>query len=332
MGAGRRAWHNERAVSPRKPWPAPALLDGAMGTELERRGARMDAPLWSAHALVEAPELVRAIHLDYLRAGAQVITTNTFRTHARNLAAGGRAHEAAALTRLAVTLALEAREAFAREDPQAARAARIAGSISPLEDCFRPADSPGCQAEPEHQAMAATLAAAGCDLLLVETMGRVDEATAAARAAQGLGCPVWLGAVCRADGRMLAGESLAALVAGLDGLAVQALLVNCTELGDLPAAIPALVTAAGATDMLLGTYPHTGRRDPEQGFVTHASTCEAFAAAAARWARAAPLRLIGSCCGSTPAWTAALGRALYAEPGAREAAREALAAVVPRRA
>ncbi|WAS97132.1 homocysteine S-methyltransferase family protein [Nannocystis punicea] len=314
-----------------RPWPAPALLDGAMGTELERRGARMDVPLWSAHALIEAPEVVRQVHLDYLRAGAQVITTDTFRTHARNLAAGGRAHEAAALTRLAVTLAREAREQFAAEDAEVAKGARIAGSMSPLEDCFRPADSPGSRAGPEHREMAETLAAAGCDLLLVETMGRVDEAVAAVQAGQGLGLPVWLAVVCREDGRMLAGESLEQLVAGLRGLELQALLVNCTELKFLPAAIPALVAAAGATDMLLGTYPHTGHAEPGR-FVTHAVTAEAFAGEVAALARAAGLQLVGSCCGSTPGWTAALGRELYQGTGEREAARAALAAAVPRRA
>ncbi|MDC0715924.1 homocysteine S-methyltransferase family protein [Nannocystis bainbridge] len=313
-----------------KPWPTPALLDGAMGTELERRGARMDAPLWSAHALIEAPEVVRQVHLDYLRAGAQVITTNTFRTHARNLAAGGRAHEAEALTRRAVTLAREAREQFAAEDPTGASAARIAGSVSPLEDCFRPAESPGSHAGPEHRVMAETLAAAGCDLLLVETMGRIDEAVAAVAAGQGLGLPVWLAVVCRADGRLLAGESLEALVAGLRGLAVQALLINCTELTYLPAAIPALVAAAGASDMLLGTYPHTGRAEPGR-FVTHAVPAAAFATEVAALARDAGLHLVGSCCGSTPAWTEALGDALYAGAGERAAARASLAAAVPLR-
>ncbi|MDC0666852.1 homocysteine S-methyltransferase family protein [Nannocystis radixulma] len=314
-----------------RPWPAPALLDGAMGTELERRGARMDAPLWSAHALVEAPEVVRAIHLDYLRAGAQVITTNTFRTHARNLAAGGRAHEAAALTELAVRLAREARDQFAADDAAAAAEVRIAGSISPLEDCFRPQDSPGVQSGPEHRAMAETLAAAGCDLLLVETMGRVDEAVTAVSAAARLGLPVWLAVVCRGDGRMLAGESLAELVAALRGLAVQALLVNCTDLAYLAAAIPALAGAAGQTDMLLGTYPHTGRAEAG-GFVTHAVTAEVFAAEVARLARTTRLQLVGSCCGSTPAWTAALAEALYREKGSCAGARAALASLVPRRA
>lgn len=306
---------------------APILLDGATGTELARRGLRMDAPLWSAHALIEAPEAVEAIHLDYLRAGAQVITTNTFRTHARDLAAGGRAAEAGLLTARAVALARSACAAHRREAPDAV--ARVAGSMSPIVDCFRPQDSPGAAAEPEHRAMAEDLVAAGCELLLIETMSRVDEAVAALRAAQGLGVPVWLAVVCRADGRLLAGEALAELVAAARGLSLQALLIGCTELGSLAAAIPALVAAAGP-DLALGTYPHTGRQEAG-GFVTHAVEIEAFADAAAGWAARAGLAVVGSCCGSTPAWTAALRRRLYPDAAREAEARARLTAWVPAR-
>ncbi len=308
----------------------PVLLDGAMGTELARRGARMDAPLWSAHALVEAPGLVREIHRDYLRAGAQVLTTNTFRTHARNLAAGGLEARADELTALAVRLAIEARADVAAACPAAAEA-RIAGSISPLEDCFRPGDSPGSRAGPEHRRMAEALAGAGCDVLLIETMGRVDEAVAAVTAAQGLGLPVWLAVVCRADGRLLGGEPLAALVDALRGLSLGALLVNCTELAHLRAAVPALVSATAALDLALGTYPHTGRATAA-GFEEHAVEAPVFAAVVAEWARKARLSLVGSCCGSTPAWTAALAAELYQRPGSREDAWATLSALAPRRA
>lgn len=309
------------------------LLDGAMGTELERRGARMDAPLWSAHALLDDPVLVREIHLDYLRAGAQVITTNTFRTHARNLAAGGQHARARELTRMAVWLAQEARDAHAAADPQAGAAVRIAGSLSPLEDCFRPADSPGSDAGPEHRRMAEDLTESGCDVLLVETMGRVDEALAAVTACQGLGPPVWLSVVCRADGHLLAGEPLADLVRALAPLELQALMINCTELRHLEAAIPALVEAAAQRpELTLGTYPHTGHQDPVRGWQTHAVAVDEFAALLSAWTRRAPLGVVGSCCGSTPAWTAALAQRLHAEPQARDAARAALMGMVPRRA
>lgn len=302
------------------------LLDGATGTELERRGARMDMPLWSARALVDDPALVRAIHRDYLLAGAQVISTNTFRTHARNLAAGGLAHEAGRLTRLAVALAREARDQAAALRPDAARAA-VAGSMSPLEDCFAPERSPvRARALPEHRAIAADLAAAGCDLLLVETMGRVDEAVAACEAALATGLPTWLAVVGRHGGRLLGGEAFTDLVLALAPLPLGALLVNCTQLADLPAVLPALLAAAERRpDLALGLYPHTGHQDPERGWQTHAIDAEGFADRLAALALAHPrLALVGSCCGSTPEWTAALARRLHPAPADRAAGFAAL--------
>jgi homocysteine S-methyltransferase len=303
------------------------LLDGATGTELERRGARMDAPLWSAHALLERPALVREVHRDYLRAGAQVLTTDTFRTHARNLAAAGLQGRAAELTARAVGLARAAVDEHLAEHP--GDVVRVAGSISPLEDCFRPADSPGGRAGPEHRAIAAQLAEAGADLLLVETMGRVDEAAAAVAAAQGLGRPVWLAVVARADGRLLAGESFAELLAALAGLELAALLVNCTDLAHLGAALPALRAAADAArpGLALGAYPHTGHHDPARGWVTHATDAAAFADALTRLAASFDLRIVGGCCGSTPAWIAELAARVHREPQARAAAGAALAAM-----
>ncbi|MCB9701982.1 MAG: homocysteine S-methyltransferase family protein [Myxococcales bacterium] len=294
------------------------LLDGAVGTELERRGARMALPLWSAHALVDDPPLVRAIHRDYLLAGAQVISTNTFRTHARNLAAGDMADRAGELTRLAVALAREARIEVAAVDPEVAHAA-IAGSISPLEDCYQPERSPvRARAFAEHRAIARDLAAAGSDLLLCETMGRVDEACAAAEAALETGLPVWVSVVGRGDGRLLGGETFGELTAALAGLRIGALLVNCTQLADLPAVLPAFLEAAEGHPWALGLYPHTGHHDPERGWQTHAIDAEGFADRMAAIVAEHPrLHLVGSCCGSTPAWTAALGRRVHPDAAAR---------------
>jgi homocysteine S-methyltransferase len=299
----------------------PVILDGATGTEIERRGGPLRAPLWSAQALLDAPALVREIHREYLEAGAQVLTTNSFRTHARNLAAAGLAGRAAELTTLSVHLACAAREQYTRTHPAGAQV-RIAGAISPLEDCFRPADSPGRDAGPEHREIAQQLVAAGADLLLIETMGRIDEARAAVAAAQGLGRPVWLAVVARADGRMLAGEALHDLVAALADLELHALLLNCTDLGHLGVALPALCAAAAARPALwLGAYPHTGHQDPERGWQTHASTADEFADALAAWsARLPQLRLLGGCCGSTPAWISALAARLHPDAASRASA------------
>ena len=84
------------------------LLDGATGTELARRGLSIEILEWSARALWEHPQVIRGIHQDYVREGADIITTNTFRTHARNLRHTDHAGQAGELTRLAVELARRA--------------------------------------------------------------------------------------------------------------------------------------------------------------------------------------------------------------------------------
>lgn len=307
----------------------PIVLDGATGTELERLGLPLRPPLWSAQALLDDPALVRSIHRAYAEAGAQVLTSNSFRTHARNL--GELAHRAPELTALSVQLAREARDAHARVDPQAA-GIRIAGAISPLEDCFKPADSPGSAAGPEHRSIAIHVVDAGADLLLIETMGRVDEARAAVIACQGLGRPIWLGVVANADGHLLAGESFTRLVTALADLELQSLLINCTDITHLGAALPALISAAAIRpDLQLGCYPHTGHNHPERGWQTHATTADPFADELTAWSTRLPqVSLLGACCGSTPAWISALVDRLHPDPDARADAFARLAALVPR--
>ena len=88
-GVYRRMQPRRGALETRLQGHGVLLLDGATGTELERRGVRTALPLWSAPALLEHPEIVEQIHADYAAAGAELITANTFRTQRRTLARGG---------------------------------------------------------------------------------------------------------------------------------------------------------------------------------------------------------------------------------------------------
>ncbi len=141
-----------------------------MGTELQRRDANTTLPLWSAQALLKDPELVWTIHGDDAASGAEILTANTFRTHARTLAKAGMGERSAELSALAIQLAhqgasLRGREIF------------VAGSLSPLEDCYRPDLAPDqASVEREHAAQARFLADAGVDLILAETHNSVREA------------------------------------------------------------------------------------------------------------------------------------------------------------
>ena len=109
----------------------PFLLDGATGSELERRGVDVSLPLWSARAIFDAPEILKQVHQDYLNAGADAIITNTFRTHERSLAKAAIGDRAQELTQEAVNIARDACRELKSD-------AKIFGSVAPLEDCYDP--------------------------------------------------------------------------------------------------------------------------------------------------------------------------------------------------
>ena len=264
------------------------LLDGPVGTELERRGLLLPAPVWSAQAVIERPDLLSAIHRDYAAAGAQVHTAATFRTTARALrdtpwAARWEelAARAVALCRAAVT-----------------PGARVAGSIAPLEDCFSPQLTPDDAAlAREHTALAGALACAGCDLLLVETMPTLRELRAAARAAAATGLPVWAAVTLGPAGDFFDAEGLRAARSAAADAGAQAFLVNCSGVEDVTDALAVLARSPAPAGLALGAYANA--------LFAGGSTPEAYSAAAAQW-RDSGADILGSCCGTGPAHIAAL--------------------------
>ena len=276
------------------------LLDGAMGTELERRGIPTPLPLWSAQALRDHPDAVREIHEEYVRAGADVITANTFRTTPRALQNG----DARVLTQRAVALAGEA-----TDRARGAREVLVAGALAPLEDCYRPDQAPDPELSlREHTEQASFLARCGVDLILAETMNSIAEAMAAVRAAKATGLPVLVSFICKDGSQILSGESLADAVRAVEPLRPDAILVNCVA---PETAAECLLTMGRETRIPLGCYPTAGEPDMARGTwrFDSAWTPERFAEAAGTWvARGA--QIVGGCCGTGPDHIRALRLAL----------------------
>ena len=280
------------------------LLDGAMGTELERRGTPLPLPLWSARALLDSPDTVRSIHEEYARAGADIITANTFRTTPRTLAKVGMAAETERLIEVAVSLA--------REGAERARGAReilIAGALAPLEDCYRPDLAPDpLQAEREHAEQAVRLARAGVNLIIAETMNSIAEAKAALRGAKASGLPVLVSFMCRSAREIWSGEPLGEALRSIEPFKPDVILVNCTA-SDV--VVGCLEEIARCTRTPAGCYPNAGAPDLARGSwrFDSAWTPDRFAEAAATWvARGA--QVIGGCCGIGPEHIRALRVAL----------------------
>jgi len=280
------------------------VLDGAMGTELTRRGVSTPLPLWSAQALLDAPDTIRAIHEEYVAAGADIITANTFRATPRTLAKAGRAGEAERLVEVAVGLA---REAAVRT--RGARDVLVAGALAPLEDCYRPDLAPEPPvAEREHAEQAVRLARQGVDLILIETMNNTAEAKAALRGAKAAGVPVLVSFICKSAREIWNGELLADAVAAVETFKPDAILVNCVAPGTVA---DCLGEMSRATRLPLGCYPNAGEPNMAEGTwrFDPAWTPERFAEAAAGWvARGA--QIVGGCCGVGPDHIRALRLAL----------------------
>ncbi len=268
----------------------PAILDGAMGTELQRRGEDIGLPLWSARPLLHAPDTVLRIHREYCAAGADIITTNTFRTTVRTFRRARVPDRSLELTGLAVRLARQA-QAETTE-----KTVLVAGCMAPLEDCYRPDLVPDDRSlRLEHAEQAYRLAAAGAEFLLCETMGTVREAFAACEAARKTGLEVVVSLLCLPDGALYSGEALKDAVEALEPLGVTALSLNCAPARSLT---PIVERLRSLTDLPLGVYGNTGLagREQEEKLLCDVEPGE-YALIAREWVRAGA-SIVGGCCGT----------------------------------
>lgn len=285
---------------------AVTLLDGAMGTELKARGAAMpdyQSSIWSAHALIHDPGLVREIHCDYIRAGADVIVANNYAVVPRLLARESMAHRFEELTRAACQLAQEARGACGRPE------VRVAGSLPPLDTTYR-ADLVADESQLyDAYLRVARILADEVDLAIAETLTTVREAVAAARAAEQAGLPIWVSWNLRLDAPVLrGGETLAEAATALSGLPVEGLMVNCVPTGLVQ---PALEQLRETTDRPLGAYANNCESAPSQDQLDECTVArlspDEYVVASEAWV-AAGATFIGGCCDTNPDYIAALAQ------------------------
>jgi len=282
----------------------PILLDGGMGRELRSRGVDILTAIWSANALITAPDTVRQVHQDYIAAGADIITTNTYGIIRSNLAKVGLEDQFEDLNVLACTLAGQARR-------ESEATVLIAGSLPPLAGSYRP-DLVGEVEDilPLYMEQAELLAPY-VDLILCETMSSAAEARAAALAASQTGKPVWVAWTLHEDrsGNLRSDETITLAAEFLSDLPVSGFLVNCCAPESITKALPHLI-ASGAD--YVGGYANTFQPIPEDwnlegdkqtdGFLDLRSDldAESYAVHVGRWLQAGA-NVVGGCCGTDPA-------------------------------
>ena len=282
------------------------VLDGGLSTELERHGADLRDALWSAKVLLEDPDLVRAAHLAYFEAGAEVAITASYQASFEGFAARGLDEIAAAgLMRRSVELAREARDANG--------GGYVAASVGPYgavlgNGAEYTGDYPVGARELGvfHGRRLEVLDSAGADVLAVETIPSIVEASTLVRLLDRCVTPAWVSFTCRDGSTLRDGTPFSeavSVVATSDR--VVAIGVNCTA----PQHVGPLVEVArsvGGKPVVV--YPNRGAAwDPERKAWSGPFATDDLAAHVTSWV-ASGARLVGGCCGIGPEDVAAIAR------------------------
>ena len=277
------------------------ILDGAMGSELIRWGMELPEHIWSAAANLTNPELVLKIHREYVDAGADYITANTFRTTSRafgkldSLVAGSvevNKKDAVLNSRNSLFTAVElAKEA-------ASNSVKVLGSIASLEDCYSPELFPGKNtAITEFRQLGGWLSDAGVDILLLETMNSIAEAEAGLIALQSFELPIWVSFVMKDDEHLLSGDLLLDALTLVQDHSINTVLLNCNPLQRTE---KAMILLTENWTGKWGIYPNLGIGEPSpNGRITKYESMEKFTALMEKSIDLGA-SVVGACCGSTP--------------------------------
>ena len=284
------------------------VLDGGLATQLERAGADLSDPLWSARLLLDDPSLVFAAHVAYFEAGADLAISASYQASFEGFAARGiDERDAAALLRRSVQIARAARDAFWGEGHEGRPRPLVAASIGPYGAVLANGaeytgdygiDTPALARFHARRLDVLAAPETGADLLAIETIPSLREAEAVVRALEGRTAPAWMSFTCRdaetlADGSPFS-EAVAVAAAAPSVVAVG---VNCTA----PSLIAPLVAVAATAGRPVVAYPNRGARwdAGRRRWIDAGEITRDLAARAPDWV-AAGARLVGGCCGTGP--------------------------------
>ncbi|WP_282611208.1 homocysteine S-methyltransferase family protein [Pelagibius sp. Alg239-R121] len=265
------------------------LIDGATGTEVERRGVPQLDNAWNGGGALSHPGIVKDIHKDYIRLGAEIVISNTFATHRHALQDGGVEEHFELLNRRGVELAVEAREEMQREE------VLVAGGISYWSWIGK--HPPLDQLRGDITEQAAIMRKAGADLLMTEMMIDIDRMLVTLEAARSSGLPVWVGLTCEPgeSGTMCLrnGEPLIDALAALKANDVPLVSIMHSEVKHIDACLDVM---ADHWPGPIGVYAHTGKSVNHKWVFDDTILPEDYAAHSRRWLERG-VQVIGGCCG-----------------------------------
>jgi homocysteine S-methyltransferase len=287
------------------------ILDGGTGTELQRRGVAMDPEAWCGPATLENAGVLEAIHRDYIAAGADIVTANTYASSRLMLGPAGFGDRFEEINRTAIGAAQRAREASGRDD------VLVAGSLSHMCPFISGTDRPDLARAPSEAEMAdafgelaVLLRDEGCDLVLLEMMFYPERIGAAFNAATETGLPVWAGfsARCGEDGQVLSFaperdipfEDMTQVLNDFDVAAAGVMHTSSNVVGD------AIAILRGAFTGPLMAYPDSGYFKMPQWQFEDVIPPEELLGFATEWVENG-VQIVGGCCGLSPEHIAVLG-------------------------
>ena len=280
------------------------ILDGAMGSELIKRGLSLPNHIWSADANIHHPKLVQKIHKQYVDAGADYIITNTFRTTPRAYQKTGlNRNKAYQMAEKSLIQAVEHAKNAANPSTM------IIGSIAPLEDCYKPELFPGREtAISEFAQLGRWMSGTDVDIIILETMNSMAETEAGLCALKDTNLTFWVSFVLKDESHLLSGDRFDDTLNMLNNFQIEMVLLNCNP----------LLRTKNAVDNIVdnwhgdwGIYPNLGRGEPSvDGCITEHESMEKYLSVV-EYALNGGASVVGGCCGASPEHIAEIKKLKY---------------------
>jgi len=285
------------------------LLDGGMGQELVRRSGKAPTPLWSTRIMLDNPELVEELHIDFIKAGAKVITTNNYTATSLRLARDATVELFAPIHNAAIQTALSAREKAGVAD------VKIAGCLPPIVASYKPELVPSAEVCLAQYRELVAIQKDSIDLVFCETLATIREAVAAATAAREAGLRTIVSFTLDDENpdKLRSSEPLSEAVNAVAELGAEAVTVNCSMPETVTSAMPALTKFFPKVGGYANGFQSIAAL--EAGGTTTGLKARqdlspaAYAQYALGWAQLGA-QIIGGCCEVGPDHIAAVGKTL----------------------
>ena len=266
------------------------LLDGAVGTELERRGYHTSLPFWTAFAALDHPDLLSSIHGDYIKAGADIISANTFRISRYVFEREGRHMDFHAVLKATIDAAKSALGSSTN--------ILLAASLATLEDCYRPDLVPDLATLSKyHRAQLETLAQFDFDFILAETINTSREAEVICAICQEMDLALMISFVSDGSGKLLSGEDLDPVLDKIVSHNPGVVSLNCGPAASLIQDAQILLKKVSGAK---GLYPNGGELLPNSASWNRTKNVEKTLADFTQTVKQWDIKIIGGCCGTTP--------------------------------